>query len=216
MCTIATEDNSSGVTQPTASMPWLIAGDLNITKGTMMQWCQPYVQPNVDCISDSGWPDDMDAQKADFALSQGIVLEHVKSWVGWHSQPCASDAHDAVVVMGSLDLKQLHRQDKPSGWKKPGIALFEKSSSSQVTGNRISASASDDVHLAAQPPTRPKRPHPETITAVDEEVTEPQAKTVPKRLAEPQATTAASPTPPATAATTTATTTTATATTTTQ
>ena len=68
MCTIATEDNSSGVTQPTASMPWLIAGDLNITKGTMMQWCQPYVQPNVDCISDSGWPDDMDAQKADFAL----------------------------------------------------------------------------------------------------------------------------------------------------
>ena len=57
--------------------------------------------------------------------------------------------------MGSLDLEQLHRQDKPSGWKKPGIALFEKSSSSQVTSNRISASASDDVHLAAQPAPRP-------------------------------------------------------------
>ena len=137
----------------------------------MMQWCQPYVKPNVDCISDSGWPVDMDAQKGDFALSQGIALQHVKSWVGWHSKPCASDVHDAVVVMGSLDLQQLHSQAKTSGWKKPGVTLFKMSSSSQVTSNDMSVSASDNVHLAAQPARRPKRAHPETITAVDEEIT---------------------------------------------
>ena len=171
---MATETLHSGVPQPTASMPWIITGDFNTRKATMMKWCQPFVKPNVQCISDSGWPDDSDAQTADFALSQGIALQQVKSWVGWHSKPCASDVHDAVVVMGSLDLQQLHRQDKPSGWNKPGIALFKMSSST------------------------------ETITAADEEVTEPQPKTMPKRLAEPQATTAASPSPPATAATATA------------
>ena len=154
-----------------ARMPWLIAGDVNADKGTMMRWCQPYVQPNVNCISESGWPLDDKAQKADFALSQGIALQHVKSWLGWHSQPCASDAHDAVVVWGSLDLQQLQRQHKPSGWEKPGIALFKMSSSTQVTSITMSASASDDVHLAAQHARRPKRPHQETITGVDEEVT---------------------------------------------
>ena len=168
---MATANVRSGVPQPTASMPWVIAGDINVNKGTMMRWCQPYVAPNVECISKSGWPVEPisgKAQKADFAISQGIALEHVQSWVGWHSKPCASDIHDAVVVMGSLDLQQLHWQAKTSGWKKPGIALFRMSSSSQVTSNEISASASDDVHLDAQPATRTKRPHPETITAVDE------------------------------------------------
>ena len=123
MCEFATVGARSGVPHPTASMTWRIAGDLNIAKGTMMQWCQPYVEPNVECISDSGWPLDIDAQKADFALSQGISLKHVQAWVGRHSMPCASDAHDAVVVMGSLDLQHLHRQDRPSAWKRAIITL---------------------------------------------------------------------------------------------
>ena len=37
----------------TASMPWLISGDLDVTKSTMMQSCQPYITPYVGCISDS-------------------------------------------------------------------------------------------------------------------------------------------------------------------
>ena len=37
MCSLATEDNSSLVLQPTASMPWLTTADLNITKHTMLQ-----------------------------------------------------------------------------------------------------------------------------------------------------------------------------------
>ncbi len=83
-----------------------------------MSWCQAFVRHNVECISESGWTVDADAQKADFALSQGIALLPVKSWVGWHSKPCASDVHDAVVVMGVLDSKQLHAQHRPSSWEK--------------------------------------------------------------------------------------------------
>ena len=33
----------------------------------------------------------------------------MQSWIGWHTQPCASDTHDAVVVMGTLN------QDPSSG-----------------------------------------------------------------------------------------------------
>ena len=115
-CTVATEVVGSGVAQPTASMPWVIAGDLNIDEGTMMKWCQPFVKKNVPCMSVSGWPKDKDPQKSDHALSQGIALMPVKSWVGWHSQPCASDIHDAVVVMGTLDLEQLEAQPTSSSW----------------------------------------------------------------------------------------------------
>ena len=124
MCSLATEHVGTGTPQRTASMPWIIAGDLNTAKSAMIQWCQPYVKPNVDCISVSGWANAMHARSADFALSQGIALKHVQSWVGRHSMPCASDAHDAVVVMGSLDLQHLHRQDRPSAWKRAIITLW--------------------------------------------------------------------------------------------
>ena len=54
-------------------------------------------------MSKSGWVQREDAQKADHALSQGIALTDVKSRVGIHSPPCATDVHDAVVVMGALE-----------------------------------------------------------------------------------------------------------------
>ena len=54
-------------------------------------------------MSTSGWPHTRDAQKSDIAISQGIALIEVQSWIGWHSEPCASDTHDAVVVMGTLN-----------------------------------------------------------------------------------------------------------------
>ena len=104
MCEIASP--STGVTQPGAVMPWLICGDLNIDIGTMSRWCQAFVEPGTESISKSHWPIDRDAQKSDHALSQGIALFPVQSWVGWHSQPCASDVHDAVLVTGVFECMQ--------------------------------------------------------------------------------------------------------------
>ena len=57
----------------------------------------------MPCLSKSGWDEDWHAQKADIAISQGIALTEIQSWIGWHSPLCASDTHDAVVVMGTLN-----------------------------------------------------------------------------------------------------------------
>ena len=103
LCKIAT-GSGTGVQQPSTVMPWLIAGDLNVDQGTMALWCQAFVVEGSDCFSKSEWPmanTGNDAQKADFIFSQGIILIPVKSWVGYHSPPCVSDAHDAVVLMGT-------------------------------------------------------------------------------------------------------------------
>ena len=100
MCDIATD---SAVQQRTACMPWIIAGDLNVDSGTMALWCQGAIKKRVPCVSKSEWKQSEDAQKADFALSQGIALVPFKPWLGVHSPPCVSDIHDAVVVMGVLE-----------------------------------------------------------------------------------------------------------------
>ena len=99
MCQVATD---SAVGQRTACMPWIIAGDLNVDIGTMSRWCQDFIEKDVPCFSKSEWPQEKNAQKADFALSQGIALVACKSWLGVHSPPCVSDAHDAVVVTGAF------------------------------------------------------------------------------------------------------------------
>ena len=91
MCDTATTTFGSGVAQPTGVIPWVIVGDLNVDAGTLMKWCQPFVEKHVKCMSKSGWPTTRDAQKADIAISQGIALIQVKSWIGWRSPPCASD-----------------------------------------------------------------------------------------------------------------------------
>ena len=88
--------------QSTAAIPWAIVGDLNVQASTMLMWCQPVIRKGVPCISTSGWPHSQDPQKSDIAISQGITLSERKSWIGWHSRPCASDIHDAVVVLGTL------------------------------------------------------------------------------------------------------------------
>ena len=100
LCDIAT---SSAVPQCTVCMPWILAGDLNVDPGTMSHWCQAFIEKGVPCFSKSEWPQAVNAQKSDFALSQGIALESFKSWLGYHSPPCASDIHDAVVVMGAFE-----------------------------------------------------------------------------------------------------------------
>jgi hypothetical protein len=94
----------SGVPQPTAPMPWIIGGDCNVDKGNMQYFCQDYIKGEDHCMCLSGWPEmeSHNAQKADHAICQGIDIEVVKSWIGKHMPPCASDAHDAVVVKGVL------------------------------------------------------------------------------------------------------------------
>ena len=106
MCSLAT---GIGVEQPNATMPWIIAGDLNVDQATMAGWCQGFINPDVPCFSKSEWPQHANVQKANHALSQGIALVPIQSWVGFHNKPCASDVHDAVVVMGvlqTIDRKQ--------------------------------------------------------------------------------------------------------------
>ena len=102
LCDIAT---GSAVPQRTACIPWILAGDFDVDQGTMSRWCQAFIEKGVPCFSKSEWPQDADAQKSDFALSQGIALKSFKSWLGIHSQPCASDIRDAVVVMGAFKAK---------------------------------------------------------------------------------------------------------------
>ena len=84
--------------------PWLIAGDLNLPSGALMVLCQSFIVPDSHCISKSKWLADQNAQSSDIAMSQGIALQEVKAFIGKHSDPewCASDAHDAVVVIGKL------------------------------------------------------------------------------------------------------------------
>ena len=86
--------------------PWVIAGDLNWPSGALMHECQSFILPDSHCISKSKWLADnlRPAQMSDIAISQGIVLEEVKAFIGKHSDPegCASNVHDAVVVIGKL------------------------------------------------------------------------------------------------------------------
>ena len=134
-------------------MPWIIAGDMNITKGAMLHWCKEFILPDVDCISGSGWPELTNANKPDFALSQGINLTQVQSWVGISSQPCATDAHDAVVVMGSLELQRRQRPPTPS--------------SSGIPSNGIDSSANRNPQsktVALTPPNQPQQSFPNKNT----------------------------------------------------
>ena len=97
--------------------PWILAGDFNVNQASMAFTCQAFIEKNVPCFSKSEWPQSDDAQKADFALSQGIALMSLQSWVGFHSQPCASDIHDAVVVIGAFKAK-----DPQPTFTKPPLA----------------------------------------------------------------------------------------------
>ena len=65
-------------------------------------YCNAYVDCGEPSFAYSGWPIHDNAQKADFAVAQGIAVEQVKAWVGWHIEPHASDVHDMVVVKGVL------------------------------------------------------------------------------------------------------------------
>ena len=67
-----------------------------------MPLCSLFVEPSKPRFSKSGIPPTRDAHKSDIAISQGIDLMPVPSWVGDNFRPCVPDAHDMVLVAGSL------------------------------------------------------------------------------------------------------------------
>ena len=116
---------------PTA---WVIAGDLNIDAGNLMLFCDPWIQPHTDCISKSQWDPHVGrpAQISDCAVSQGIALETVRSFVGWHVGAwCASDVHDSVVVKGELT------PDTMLGHESSGIHPADASTSDIEAGDGV-------------------------------------------------------------------------------
>ena len=93
LCTkLATLDNLSG---------WIIGGDCNLDENAMKRICLPYLEPDVPCISSSGANMSL-ARKADFAITRGIDLQEVPSWVGFNFGPHVSDAHNMVPVFGTV------------------------------------------------------------------------------------------------------------------
>jgi hypothetical protein len=108
---------------------WIIAGDLNVDESILKQYCQPFVEPHVPCVSTSG-RDMTDARKADIAISQGIDLCRIPAWVGHCEELHASDCHNMVAVIGVL-------KPTSSGSHSAGIA--------EVSQARVGARAPDET-----------------------------------------------------------------------
>jgi hypothetical protein len=93
LCTeLATMNNLSG---------WIIGGDCNLDENTMKRICFPHLEPDVPCISNSGASRNGE-KKADFAITRGLDLQEVRSWVGYNFGPHASDQHNMVPVIGTV------------------------------------------------------------------------------------------------------------------
>ena len=84
---LATLDNLSG---------WIIGGDCNLDINTVKLLCLDYLEPGVPCISSSGANMEL-ARKADFAITSGLNLQEVRSWVGFNFGPHASDCHNPIL-----------------------------------------------------------------------------------------------------------------------
>ena len=89
---LATLNNLSG---------WIIGGDCNLDENTMKRTCLAYLEHDAPCISRSGG-DRTEARKADFAITRGIDLQEVDSWVGFNFGSHVSDQHNMVPVIGTV------------------------------------------------------------------------------------------------------------------
>ena len=132
--------------------PWVIAGDLNMDRGSLMHECQPFILPDTHCMSKSNWVADnlRPAQISDIAISQGIALEEAKAFIGWHTDQdwCASDVHDAVVVIGKL------KPETMAGYNSSGVHYAADNSgqhhvASRITVTPMTVNDSGGVHPAA-------------------------------------------------------------------
>jgi hypothetical protein len=158
LCTVCTDVNYTNMAHPTPC--WVIGGDLNVDEGTLKHWCQLFVKPHAPCVSTSGGNMSL-ARKSDIAISQGIDLDAIPSWVGYDMDSHASDAHNMVAVMGVI---------KSSGSSHSAAKAQAKAASSSSAGSYLAAarigsasgekpvsvaeieaasSSSDGLHLAA-------------------------------------------------------------------
>lgn len=80
--------------------PWMIGGDMNLVDAKLSYAACEFLPADNPVLCKSGWPLEADTQKADCVLCPCLALIQVKSWIGKHSKPCASDVHDAVVAIG--------------------------------------------------------------------------------------------------------------------
>ena len=95
----------------------------------------------MPCVSRSG-ADMTEARKADFAISRGINLKEVRSWVGYSFPPHASDAHNMVPVIGTL------RHSEPTG-AAADASDRSLSAAPEVVPTVASAAGSDRSHVAS-------------------------------------------------------------------
>ena len=85
---------------------WVIGGDFNLSVGMGMASCVSYLEPEKTSLSKSERNMES-ARKADFAICRGLALIKTVSWVGWDQEYHATDAHNMVPVIGTLDCTQL-------------------------------------------------------------------------------------------------------------
>ena len=83
-----------------------MAGDFRLDGGTLAKNIETNLKISSSCVAGSGWRVDCRPQIADFAITQDIQLHNVKSFVGWHSRPCASGIHNAVIVFGAMVIQE--------------------------------------------------------------------------------------------------------------
>ncbi len=142
LCTVCTKVDYTNTAHPTPC--WVIGGDLNVDEGTLKQWCQVFVKPHVPCVSTSAGNMSL-ARKSDVAISQGIDLDAIASWVGYDQDSYASDVHNMVAVIGVV--KSSGSSD--SAAKAQATAASSSSAGSDLAAARIgSASGEKPVPVA--------------------------------------------------------------------
>ena len=127
LCTVCTKVDYTNTAHPTPC--WVIGGDLNVDEGTLKQWCQVFVKPHVPCVSTSAGNMSL-ARKSDVAISQGIDLDAIASWVGYDQDSYASDVHNMVAVIGVV---------KSSGSSDSAAKAQAKAASSSSAGSDLAA-----------------------------------------------------------------------------
>ena len=132
-----------------------------------MSLASDYVTREEKCIARSGYPIDLPAQKSDLRIPNGVrVGEDILSWVGWHNlwkglradsdansrkgPRAVSDAHDSVVVAGTLN-----KSSQSSGDASSAAALAVPAEPAEPLGQVVRPQAVAPVSQAPSPPPPP-------------------------------------------------------------
>ena len=139
---------------------YIIGGDFNVSRAAGVQALRPFVSKTDRCVSTSQFVPSLDAQKSDWAVSHGIELVSISSYVGKHNEPCISDAHDMVVVAGLITAPESH-----GGASQPAANATVLASGSAQTSSSSATSqlvvqqfvAMDSVRVGVQVRTKPSQ-----------------------------------------------------------